>query len=84
MKNIIRKIIDEVEKSSRNLYTGSIGYIALDGSIDLNIVIRTAIWQQNGTYHIGAGGGITYESDAEFEMEEVFQKAQAIFNSILI
>lgn len=78
------KIIDEVEKSSRNLYTGSIGYIALDGSIDLNIVIRTAIWQQNGTYHIGAGGGITYESDAEFEMEEVFQKAQAIFNSILI
>jgi len=78
------KIIDEVEKSSRNLYTGSIGYIALDGSIDLNIVIRTAIWQQNGIYHIGAGGGITYESDAEFEMEEVFQKARAIFNSVLI
>ena len=76
------KIIDSVEKSSRNLYTGSIGYIGLDGSMDLNIVIRTAIYQ-NRTYHVGAGGGITYESDAEFEMEEVLQKAKALFHSIL-
>ena len=76
------KIIDNIEKSRRNIYTGAIGYIALDGSIDLNIVIRTAIYQ-NGVYHVGAGGGITYESDARFEMEEVLQKAKAIFHSIL-
>ncbi len=76
------KIIDHVEKSRRNLYTGAIGYIALDGSVDLNIVIRTAI-HQNGAYHVGAGGGITYESDSEFEMEEVFQKAKAVFYSIM-
>lgn len=76
------KIIDSVEKSRRNLYTGSIGYFALDGSMELNIVIRTAIYQK-GIYHVGAGGGITYESDAEFEMEEVLQKAKALFCSIL-
>ena len=75
------KIIDNVEKSSRNIYTGSIGYIALDGSADLNIVIRTAIYQ-NDTYYVGAGGVITYESDEQFEMEEVLQKAKAIFHSI--
>jgi len=76
------RIIDNIEKSRRNIYTGSIGYIGLDGSIDLNIVIRTAIYQ-NGVYHVGAGGGITYESDGTFEMEEVLQKAKAIFYSIL-
>ena len=77
------KIIDKIEKSSRNLYTGSIGYLAFDGSIDLNIIIRTAVYQK-GVYHVGAGGGITYESDEKFEIEEVFQKAQAIFHSILV
>jgi len=76
------KTIDNVEKSSRNLYTGSLGYLALDGSLDLNIIIRTALYQK-GVYHVGAGGGITQESDEEFEMEEVLQKAKALFQSIL-
>ena len=44
-------------------------------------MIRTAIYQ-NDTYYVGAGGGITYESDEQFEMEEVLQKAKAIFHSI--
>lgn len=70
------KIIDGLEHSSRGLYTGSLGYISLNGDCDLNIVIRTAVWQ-DGVYHIGVGGGITAESDPAFEYEETLQKARA-------
>lgn len=71
------EIIDELEHSARGLYTGSIGYLSLDEGCDLNIVIRTALYH-DGIYHIGAGGGITCESDLEFEFEETEQKAKAL------
>lgn len=60
---------------------GSIGYLSLDGSCDLNIVIRTAVYQ-DGRYHLGVGGGITCESDTEFEYEETLQKAKAIREAV--
>lgn len=75
------EIIDELERSSRGIYTGSIGYLALDGSCDFNIVIRTAVCE-NGRYHLGVGGGITCESDTEFEYEEILQKAKAIREAV--
>ena len=57
------------------------GYLSLDGSCDLNIVIRTAVYQ-NGVYHLGVGGGITCESELEFEYEETLQKAKAVLEAI--
>lgn len=74
------EIIDELEHSRRMLYTGSMGYIGFDGNCDFNIVIRTMVYQ-NGCYHIGAGGGITCESDTEFEYEETRQKAYALIRA---
>lgn len=70
------KIIDALEHSRRGLYTGSLGYLSLNGDCDFNIVIRTAVWQ-NGVYHIGIGGGITAESEPTFEYEETLQKGKA-------
>ena len=75
------EIIDELEQSRRGLYTGSMGYLGLDGSCDLNIVIRTALYQ-NGCYTLGVGGGITCESDLEFEYEETEQKARALLEAM--
>ena len=75
------EIIDELEHGKRNLYTGSIGYLTLDGSCDFNIVIRTAL-HKDGKYHLGVGGGITAESDLEFEYEETLQKAKAILDAL--
>lgn len=76
------EIIDELEHKPRGIYTGILGYISLNGDCDFNIAIRTAL-HQNGTYHIGVGGGITYESDTQFEYEETLQKAKALVEAIL-
>lgn len=75
------EIIDELEHDRRGLYTGSMGYISLDGNCDFNIVIRTAV-HQDGVYHLGVGGGITCESELEFEYEETLQKAKAVLEAI--
>ena len=75
------EIIDELEHDRRNLYTGSMGYFSLDGNCDFNIIIRTAIHLDN-QYHLGVGGGITCESDLEFEYEETLQKAKALLEAL--
>ena len=75
------EIIDELEHGRRNLYTGSIGYLTLDGDCDLNIVIRTALHKE-GKYYLGVGGGITAESELEFEYEETLQKAKAVLEAL--
>ena len=75
------QIIEELEHSRRNLYTGSIGYLTLDGDCDFNIVIRTAV-HKNGKYYLGVGGGITCESETEFEYEETLQKAKAVLQAL--
>lgn len=77
------EIIDELENSQRGIYTGIIGYISLNGDCDFNIAIRTAI-HKDGEYHIGVGGGITYESEKEFEYEETWQKAKALLDAIML
>ena len=75
------EIIDELEHGRRNIYTGSIGYLTLDGDCDFNIVIRTALYK-DGAYHLGVGGGITAESELEFEYEETLQKAKAVLEAM--
>ncbi|SFB26383.1 aminodeoxychorismate synthase, subunit I [Acetitomaculum ruminis DSM 5522] len=77
------ELIDKEERARRNLYTGSIGYISLNGDCDLNIVIRTAI-HKDGVYHLGVGGGITYDSDLAFEFEETWQKARALVDVLKV
>jgi len=75
------EIVDEIEYSRRGLYTGSMGFLSFDNSCDFNIVIRTAIYK-DGRFHIGVGGGITCESDLEFEFEETEQKAKALLEAM--
>ncbi|MED4928735.1 chorismate-binding protein, partial [Bacillus smithii] len=47
----------ELENVRRGVYTGSIGWIGLNGDMDLNIVIRTMI-AKNGKAYVQAGAGI--------------------------
>lgn len=75
------EIIEELEPTRRNIYTGCIGYFGFDGSADFNIVIRTILKKDNRLL-IGVGGGITWESDPKSEYFETLDKAKALFSAI--
>jgi para-aminobenzoate synthetase/4-amino-4-deoxychorismate lyase len=65
------QIIDELERSPRDIYTGSIGYLTPDGEAVFNVAIRTAVIdRERKTLRYGTGGGIVYDSTPEDEYEE--------------
>jgi len=71
------EIIDELEPAPRGAYTGSMGYLNRDGSLDLNILIRTL--QIHGRdISFRAGGGIVADSDPEAELAETRAKARGM------
>ena len=75
------EIIDELEPTARNLYTGAIGYIGFDGVMDLNIAIRTfLITGDRATFQIG--GGIVADSDPAAEYEETLHKGRALLDAL--
>ncbi|EPZ59313.1 chorismate binding enzyme family protein [[Clostridium] sordellii ATCC 9714] len=75
------EIIDELEPTQRNVYTGSIGYIGFNGDMDFNIAIRTLI-KKDSNIHFQVGGGITWDSNPEDEYQETLDKAKSIMKAI--
>jgi anthranilate synthase component 1 len=77
------EIINELEKTPRGAYTGSMGYINRNGNLDLNILIRTfTINDRQLTLRTGAG--IVADSIAEKELEETRHKAKALLQALNI
>ena len=75
------EIIDELEPAARGVYTGSIGYMGIDSTIDLNIVIRTFVIKGNKFYY-NVGGGIVEDSVPEDEYEETLDKGIALEDTL--
>ncbi len=75
------EIIDELESTTRSVYTGVIGYIDSNGDLDFNIAIRTIIKKDDKLY-LQVGGGIVLDSTNKAEYEETLHKA-ASFMEIL-
>ncbi|MEW6203082.1 MAG: anthranilate synthase component I family protein [bacterium] len=75
------EIIDELENVRRGLYTGSIGYISYNGTMDMNIVIRTFVIR-NGRAYVQVGAGIVADSDPEHEYYETLHKAEALLKTL--
>jgi len=57
------------------------GYVALDGSLDLNILIRT-MTVQDGAVELRAGAGIVADSDPVRELEETRAKARGLLRAL--
>lgn len=68
------EIIDELENSSRGIYTGAMGYFHPDGDFSFNIAIRTLV-QRGNDLSLGSGGGITIDSRWDEEWLELLVKA---------
>ncbi len=75
------EIIDELEPVTRHIYTGSIGYFSFHNTLDLSIVIRTAI-VSNGIIGFSVGGGIVYDSIPEKEFKETLDKGKTFLETL--
>jgi len=71
------KIIDRLEPVSRGVYSGAIGYLDFSGTVDLNIVIRSAV-VKGGRCYYNVGGAVVADSDARAEYIETLDKAKAM------
>ena len=75
------EIIAELECAPRGAYTGSLGYLNRDGSMDMNILIRSL--QLDGrALSLRAGAGIVADSIADRELEETRAKARGVLRAL--
>lgn len=73
------EIINNLEESPRNIYCGTIGYLAPGGKMQFSVAIRTALFnKKRNQVEYGIGGGITWYSNSEQEFEEAILKSKII------
>ncbi len=74
------QIIGELEGVPRGAYTGSLGYINRDGSMDFNILIRT-LTLRGEQVAFRAGAGIVADSRWQRELAETRAKARGLLRA---
>ncbi|MBW1649865.1 MAG: anthranilate synthase component I family protein [Deltaproteobacteria bacterium] len=77
------EIIAELEDTYRDAYGGAIGYISFSGNMDMAIIIRTAVVEDN-KLTVTAGAGIVADSDPEAEHRECINKSKAIQKALTL
>ncbi|MBI3858329.1 MAG: anthranilate synthase component I family protein [Planctomycetes bacterium] len=75
------EIIDELEPTRRAFYTGAIGALGFDGSMNLSVAIRTLLVDGADCF-FQAGGGIVADSDPAAEYDETLTKAAAMAKAL--
>jgi anthranilate synthase component I len=75
------EILADLEREPRDAYTGSLGYLGIDGSMDLNILIRT-LTVRGGEIGFRTGAGIVADSDPEAELMETRAKARGVLRAL--
>jgi anthranilate synthase component I len=75
------EIIAELETAGRGFYTGSMGYLGLDGRMDLNILIRSMLVTERGI-RFRTGAGIVADSEPAAELAETEAKALGLMRAL--
>ncbi|MFZ4573915.1 MAG: anthranilate synthase component I [Phycisphaerales bacterium] len=82
------QVIDELEPIRRGPYGGGMGYVGLDGQMDIALTLRTMVVPTGGRkdgrwcYHLQAAGGIVADSVTEDEFQETVNKSAALARAI--
>ena len=69
------EIIRDLEQGPRDIYCGTLGWMAPDGRSEFNVAIRT-ITIDGDKARLNVGGGVVYDSTADAEYEEALWKAR--------
>jgi anthranilate synthase component I len=72
------EILAELEQTGRGPYTGTLGYLSLDGRLDSNILIRTVFLDAEGQGEFRTGAGIVVDSEPARECIETEEKARGL------
>jgi anthranilate synthase component 1 len=75
------QLLADLEGQARDAYTGSMGYLGVDGALDLNILIRT-LTVADGRVDFRTGAGIVADSRPAAELDETRAKAQGILRAL--
>ena len=82
-KHNVMQLIERYEKTKRQLFSGSVGYISPQKDFDFNVVIRSIFYNAKNRYlNYLVGSAITFYADAEKEYEECLLKAKAIIDTL--
>ena len=77
------QLIESIEQSKRGVYSGAMGYIDPNGDFDLNVVIRSILYDSELKYlSFQVGGAITYGAEAAKEYQECLWKASAMMQTL--
>ena len=83
-KKKVMQLIEHYERTRRGLFSGSIGYFTPEGDFDLNVVIRSVLYNDTENYlSFQTGSAITFASNPEEEYAECLLKAAVIKNALL-
>lgn len=75
------QLIEKYERTSRDFYGGAIGFMDFEGNFNHAIMIRTFL-SKNHQLHWQAGAGLVSKSNAENELQEVYNKLGALTKAI--
>ncbi len=73
-KHHTMEIIGELETEPRGVYTGAVGLFLPGGDFTCNLGIRTLV-HRSGSFRLGVGAGMVWDSDPLEEYEETLTKA---------